>query len=1303
MSSHFMKLFIRISYKWRFLILTCIAHIAYGQDSYQEFETIPLNDLLVVNCFVQDPLGMIWIGADKGLYSYDGYVSRKISIPSDFPKGTSSIHCSILFDEEHIWLGSENGIVIYNFRTDEYEMPPVDIPFDVRSMLLWNDVLWIGSINGLYQYHTISQKMERVDDPGIPHQTIYSIVRSDDGIIYIGTYDGLCCYTPSTGSYEKIDLPAVTAGKANLFVNSLLYDSVRHCIWVGIEGALFKYDPTSRIPERINRLDGNIIKSMALDHDHRLLLGTDNGLYIYNEDNWQHIVHDSRYVQSLFNSIVWSIFIDKRKNVWLGTTGGISLYHYNKVYQVVPVSQLTGIGDGNSFSTVYRDSRHNFWLGGTGGLIRIPNIAWSAEATAWYRMGDEHFPISHNQVRDIYEDADQNLWIATDGSINRFDYGTKQLIHSNIVDSTQRFNANWAQSLQEDNQGRLWIATWMGGIFVVDKAELMRTTGMCTAKYHFSRENGLIDNNVRKITRDHSGQIWAVCKGICKIQPETGSVVKVPLYNDKHEEILPLPTLMLCDSEDYLWVAVQGGVCRIDPKTDESIFIRFEILEDEDIHSMVEKDNHIWFSSSDGMILLEKKLLDIEYFDLIDKNLSGGFYDRFSGNLYFGMVDGIAVFSSDLATASITGSPLYLTMLYINEKPFKSSGSSIRYVKSIELEHNQNNITLEFSNLLYSPQFKKLIYRMEGIDNNWRVVKPGSNRVSYTLLPPGKYRFSICSLDANGNPSDTRYEFVMLIHPPWYYSFWAKCIYVVLLCGLVLWAINYFRVRHRLKIERIEKEKSLELSKLKIDFFTDISHEFKTPLSLIIAPVSKLILEAKTPQLKKDLRMIEQNALHLNTLINQAINFQRVETNQSLIRSTVEIVKFVKKIFDSYESIFIDKQLDARFDSNIENLYIEIDILKMESVLNNLLSNACKYTPNSGSVKLTLTCEETSKQLEITVFNSGSNIPQNEMPYIFDRFFQSRSTREKGGTGIGLYLVKNYIELHGGTVMAQSDKTAGTAFTVRLPVLTNEMAGHSVQSGSTDDKDKPLILVIDDNYQIAEFISQFLGKHYRVATAYDGKSGLDLCLKIAPDLVIADVMMPGMNGLDMCRQIRKHTPFTTTPIILLTAKDDAETERESVEIGIECFIAKPFDVQLLLSRIRQLTGKHRQMEEKIRIEALSTPAKVEVTSVNEQFLTKVTQIIEDRIADPDLNVNALSSLAGVDSKQLYRKIKHLTGRSPVEYIKFIRVKKAAVLLSQKKFSVAEVMYLVGFSNHSYFSKCFQEEFGKTPKQFMEET
>jgi signal transduction histidine kinase/DNA-binding response OmpR family regulator len=594
---------------------------------------------------------------------------------------------------------------------------------------------------------------------------------------------------------------------------------------------------------------------------------------------------------------------------------------------------------------------------------------------------------------------------------------------------------------------------------------------------------------------------------------------------------------------------------------------------------------------------------------------------------------------------------------------------------------------------------------MDGVDKGWNLLPQNSNHVSYANLKYGNYSFKVNILDVNGRPEPSPETVSIRISPPWYYTSIAKICYVAFLLGLVLWIINFFRVKNRLRIERIEKDKTLEQAKLKMDFFANLSHEFKTPLSMILAPADKLLSEIKDKHQEGQLEMIRQNAVKIDTLIHKVLDFNRLDDNPDdfFIPSKVEMVEFCKSIFSVYKDNFEDKTFI--FESTPDKIYTSIDPVKMESVLNNVISNACKYTPSGGSVNFRIGCSANGSKIDISVSDNGIGIPSNEIPYIFQRFFQSsRTADKKGGTGIGLYLAKCYVEMHNGTISASSGENGGTTISITLPSgrqESSEAPGNDGKSSPEEKDGRKKIAVIDDNIAITEFIKDTLSGEYDCEIAHNGKAGLTLCREMTPDLIIADLMMPVMDGLEMCRRIKKDGRLSLIPIILLTAKTDIGTELESINLNIDVFMPKPFDASILLSRVRQLLESKEQVESKLRIEKIATPEKVEMMSFDEKFLSDVTRIIEDNMADQTLNVAFLSDKANVSQKQLYRKVRLLTGVPPVEYIRQIRMKKAAMLLKQQRFTISEVMYMVGFSSSSYFSKCFQNQFGIYPKQFSE--
>ncbi len=1319
-----------------FILLQLTVLQTYGQRTdYQLFENISLgSEAAVASCFLQDDQGMVWIGSGKGLQSYDGYTTQ---LHFEFDQRSNSrIYCGIRVDNERLFLGSDNGLLIYNYHTDRYEPTdntPVHHLTDVRSLVLQGDLLWIGTLNGFYTWHLLSGKLKLYDRehyPSLPHATVYSIIRTHDDQIYIGTYDGLCRYLPQSDTFHTITLPP-NLSKSNLFVNSLLEDPSRRCIWIGTEGNLLSYTPADERIRLIEAFHDNSVKSLALDRNGNLLAGTDNGLYVYNEADGapQHVVHDSRNLQSLSNNIVWTLFADREQNIWIGTDNGISLARNNSTYRYVPISQITGTGDGNQFYSLFKDSQDNYWFGGTNGLIRFRLSDTGRNDVSWYQMGSKKNPISHSRIRHIIEDSDRQLWVATDGSVNRYDYTRQQFAHYSIIDSTGVYNANWAYHLLDDRQGKLWIATCLGGIFVVDKKELMRTTtGNYVAEYNFNTQNGLSNMFVSQLVPDHEGHVWVLLynSGIDRIDARTRQVTPFACSQATDGR---QPTFLLCDSEGYIWAGFRGGVMRITPSDNSIRVLRYDAFNNNETVSMVEAGEHIWISTSDGFWVADKQRMGICRLNLTDKRFTSMFFDQKQQEVFLGGVDGYAITSPKVLSADTKTRPILITALHVNNQPIDLPDANIRYADALTLNHKQNNLSFNLSDLPYSLEEKsKFVYRLEGIDRDWSQLPANTNQLTYNNLAPGEYRLRISKLDASGLPSADEHTLRIHITPPWYDTFWARTVYFLLAASLIVWTVNFFRVKNRLKNERTEKQKILEQTRQKIDFFTNLSHELKTPLSLIIAPISKLLHEVKNVPEKKQLELVQHNAMKLNSLIHQVLDFNRVDSDSSalLILSHTELVGFSRNLLAMYEETGKEKGVHYLFHSNIDKVYADIDVIKWESILSNLLSNANKYTPEGGSITLSLHYQSESRLLDLEVKDTGTGIPKQDLPYIFQRFFQSSNTTgRKEGTGIGLYLVKTYTELHGGTIRVISEEQAGTTITLILPLLQAELPTdaeepvtmHAVDEAITEvafpeeinpdeipqeacTDQRPLVLIVDDNPEIAGFVVDILRTRYRCRTADNGKTGMELCFELLPDLVISDVMMPVMNGMEMCRLIRRHVPTSTTPIILLTAKSDKETELESIRHSIDAFIPKPFEPDILISRVEQLIQSKQTLEAKTRIEVIATPTAIEATSYDEKFLSNIIRLIEEHISESELNVNALSELSGINNKQIYRKLKQLTGMTPVEYIKSIRMKKAAMLLNQGKFSVAEVMYMVGFSNHSYFSKCFQTEFGVTPKQWL---
>jgi signal transduction histidine kinase/AraC-like DNA-binding protein len=661
---------------------------------------------------------------------------------------------------------------------------------------------------------------------------------------------------------------------------------------------------------------------------------------------------------------------------------------------------------------------------------------------------------------------------------------------------------------------------------------------------------------------------------------------------------------------------------------------------------------------------------------------------------------------------------LFITSLWVNDKLVQNDSSintpvklkqSIRFTQAIELPYKFNNLSFTFSEFSYN-QLQNIQYanKLEGLDAGWHFAEKGNNRITYNNLPPGDYTLMISRIGSNGEPLPNPLTFSVRIRHPWYSTWIAKCLYFIIFVLLAIAFGNYLLVLNRLRYERIEKVKTMELTAHKIDFLTNISHELKTPLSLIIGPLEKIMEQVKPAALKNQLAEVRQNALKMVSLIHQLMEVSRQEFDGfGLIASKTDMVAFVQSIISAFEKPLGTKSVKVVLESGLPSLFIEADVLKLEIIINNILSNASKFAPENSVITIKIEALEDSVKLSVT--DQGPGINAEDLPHVFERFFQSRHSlpQNKEGSGVGLSIVKEYVQLHRGTVKILSDGIQGTCVEVTLPVqqiVGETEISSNPQSATPSDKseNKPCLLIVEDNLEISSFISKSLTNEFICISAQNGKLGLEAAITNQPDIIVSDIMMPVMDGIEMCRKLKENISTSLIPVVMLTAKDDKTTELLGYRIGADAFIAKPFEIGYLSDRLHQLLRGRNLLVQKARQEAIIQPKESESLSADERLLATITQIIENEITNPDLNVTVLSEKSGYSLKQIYRRIKSLTGQTAVDYIRSVRLKKAAMLLSRKTFTVAEVMYMVGFSNHSYFAKRFQEMYGKSPKQYMEE-
>lgn len=1259
----------------------------------------------------QDNDRFIWIGTDDGLVRYDGYHFEIYRHQAADPQsiGNNRIN-TLLYDrrEGKLFVGTDIGAAVYDAAGDNFRRLDVCGNRHVKAFLRTGDSLWIGTTTGLLLADRKNGRTTRYATAGgertIPSEHI-ACCREIGGELWFGAYNYLYRLR-SDGDLEAHPLPYSERYRNNLLLDITADDRHPGTLWLGTERGLIHYDPVSRASRLW--LENTPVKNFLHTGDSALWMGTDNGLYIKDDaDRFRHFRHEVENSRSLPNNVVWAVFRDDGGNIWLGTDHGICIATAPADCVFHGIKNLTGSDDGLDVGVIRCDPAGNLWLGGMNGLIRSPR---RGGAGAWYRSGAGGQRLAHNKVRDLRADG-EGIWIASDGGLDRYDYATGRITHHPVTEASGRYSSSWMYAVREDCQGRLWMGTYDGGLFVVEKQRLSGNGVSVIADRHFSSESqpALSGNVVSQL---------ALNERFCAVLTNAGlDIVDLDMQSSS---ALPIPggavARVLAEDGPTIWVGTDKGVCRVDADKRLHAIAGFSLP----VQALIPQGDKLWVVSDSGISAYDISRGEWSHYPPAEGPVLCGTAD--DGNLYLGTIDGYFEFRENNAGAAVDSARVAITSLLLNNRPVavgEKYGSevilpqNITRTKDIALRHHQNSFALEFSSLRFVSPGGRFAYRLRGFDDQWQQTADNANRAVFINVPAGTYLFEVCALEPDGSPSPHVTSLEVRIRPVWYATTAAFLLYGMLLAGLALWIVYFIRMRHQLQIEHMEREKTLKMVAMKSEFFANLSHEFKSPLSIIIGLVSRMVASESNALRTHELRSVQSNAEKMHLLIDQMLDYNENGGTSLFIPAATSLQELSRTVFDRLAPAFAQKGVNARFTADDIGYIFMVDRIKMESVLENLLSNALKFTPQGGSVLMSVSVgEQTSDMLyaDIRVEDTGCGIRPEEQPFVFNQYYRAPSGQgdNPNGSGIGLYLAKKIVEMHKGELSVSSSEGKGSCFTVRLSTMKadsfilqsvpdEEYSLHNLSKVWQHDR-KPILLLVEDNPDIRDLIVASLGEDYTFCVAAEGRKGLDLLASEKIDLVITDIAMPGMDGLEMSRAIRSSVRTAFLPIIVLTGRNDMQTQLQSFEYA-DAFIAKPFNLNYLNSRIIQLLIKHEQYLQKIKQQQMLTPQVEALQSPDEKFLEEIVDIVNRHISDPGFSAAALCEESRYGSKQVYRKIKQLTGMGVVEFIRDTRLQKAALYLSQRKLSVTEIMYMVGFTTASYFSKCFKARFGVSPSDY----
>ena len=1256
-----------------------------------------------ITCIYEDSQGKIWIGTyRKGLYRLDpvsGKIDHWYNKPVDKTSLSNNYISSILEDSNgNFWISTYFGLNKFNpnlsLKNFEHYVKVEGRDDCLSNNIVWRitksenepNIIWIGTADGLTKYDIYKEKFTQIKIPNPQNLQFGSSVASvleetnlsKEKILWIDSYAGLIRLNSNNGSVNRFIEDKMNPGSISSNQIHRIFKDRSGVLWLATDKGLsyfslksnkFNYLFSSKFnllnPSELNKKN---IKAITITSNNTIWFGTDKGLFQTSEDKNEIVI------KKIFNSEnlnVWSLTSDQSGNLWVGTYGS-GLFKFDskqgKLENVKMFSQWVRTQSHKYNKVVYCDKDNKIWIGYWAfGLARLDPV--TGKYKGWLNKPDDRFSLSYEDVWSIHQDKKGRMWIGTDGGgLNLFidkdggkffrwmaeDSGS---INSNSIYSI--CESNYSQNIK-DNQVVLWLGTNNGlNKFVVKiySEEINILTKPEVEITHYGIEHGLSDNSVKSIIEDNDGN---------------------------------------------LWIGTSSGISLFD--TQQNKFTNF--------------------GKADGITGT-------------DINLSSAARNK-DGLIFMGSTEGLNYFyPSDIKLSTYVPQILVIDFQIFNKSVEISEDSplqtSLLNTSEIKLSYSQNVFSFQFAALDYtSPKSIQYAYKMEGFDKDW--INSGTRRfVTYTNINPGIYTFKVKSTNSDGIWNESIKELKVTITPPWWQTKWAIGLYALIFI-LGVWGIVKFQTyRHRLqqelKMQEFEAHHLREVENMKSRFFANLSHEFRTPLTLIKGPLEQLISGRIKDNLVDYYKMLFRNTEKLQNLIDQLLELSQLEAETIPLNiESLDLVSLLRSFTYNFMPLAEEKLITLDFNTSTESFTAMIDRDKLEKIINNLLSNAFKFTPSGGKISVNLKQENsiTNNFALVEVSDTGSGIPDEYQSKIFDRFYQvdGNSKKNESGSGIGLALVKELVSLHNWVISVNSKEGEGTTFILKIPAPspTLPQRGREVvppnNPKSSDQKKEEIfalpeigpevtvekdedtvILFVDDSSDVRSYVNDLLKPDYKVLLAENAEEGIELASKNIPDLIISDLMMPGMDGIQFCNKIKSNWQTSHIPFILLTAKVTEESKIEGLETGADDYLTKPFNFEELAVRIKNLIDQRKRLREKFSKEINIKAESVASNVVDKDFVQKIIDIIENNLGDENFNSETLAEELFVSRSQLSRKLQAITGQGPGEFIRSYKLKRAAQMILENRLNITQIAYEVGFGSPAQFTRAFRKHFNCLPSDF----
>lgn len=1324
-----------------FCVLACFFITIFCQaqsvEEHYYFKNLSIRNGLsqnTVNAILQDRKGFMWLGTKDGLNRYDGLSFRKFKHDAANPRSIGNSFITSLYEDfnGNIWVGTDAGVYIYYPEKEAFE------EFDCQSLektriersvsMIAGDKqgrVWIAvEAQGMFCYDT-RQKLLRNYPLSEISSNIKCFTFDSGGTLWLGFYgDGLYYSKDNLATVHPYGSPEDGKREFEGGVITKIVQGNYNCLYIGsVKEGVSELNLTSGQVRNLLAIDESgesiFCRDLLPYSDNELWIGTESGIYIYNLRTAQFIhlrasLYDS---YSLSDNAIYALYKDREEGLWIGSYfGGVDYYPRQYTY----------------FAKYYPK-----------------NIANSLHG---------------KRVREFCRADDGTLWIGTeDGGLNHFNPKTKEF---HFFEPSAGFTNIHGLCMDGSH---LWVGTFSKGLRVIDTR-----TGVVLRTYTEGHTpHSLNDNSIFSICRTSAGEIYlGTLFGLLRYNRTQDSFDCIPELNGKFvydikedsygnlwlatyangaycydvsvrrwknyvfdaedEKSLPYDKVLSVFEDSYrqIWLTTQGGgFCLFHPDTET--FTRYGLkdgLPNDVVYQIVEDDDRfLWLTTNNGLVRFDPKTMEMKVFSTANGlptnqfNYRSGFKDE-AGNIYLGSINGFVAFdprtfaeNRQVPAVAITDFLLFNKEVPVGEtdSPLKSS---ITFSDKVVLTADQNSFSFRIAALSYqAPRMNKLMYKLEGFDEGWLTIGE-SPLVTYSNLGYGDYVFKVKASNSDGVWNEQETSLHLSILPPFYLSGWAYCFYVLFFMGCLVCVIFYFKRRNYRKqhrqMEMLEQEKEREVYHAKIDFFTNVAHEIRTPLTLIKGPLENIILKKEVDsETKEDLYIMKQNTERLLNLTNQLLDFRKTETRGFRLNFTeCDVVAVLRETYLRFTSLAKQKGLDFILELPQECFMADVNQEALTKIISNLLNNGVKY----ASTYLRISLETDEKVFHIRTFNDGEMIPDTMKEEIFKPFVRlDKEDEVTTGTGIGLALSRSLAELHQGSLMMEKGEEVN-CFCLTLPVNQDSTITLSAENVSqveenscgweqeeTDTKEKkPMILVVEDNPDMLAFIRKQLTTEYSVLTAMNGIEALAVLDNHYVNLVVSDVMMPQMDGFELCKTIKSDLSYSHIPVVLLTAKTNIQSKIEGLELGADAYIEKPFSVEYLLANISSLIHNREKLRQTFAKSPFVAANTMALTKADEEFIWKLNDIIQANLHNPEFSMEDMADALKMSRSSFYRKIKGVLDLSPNEYLRLERLKQAAQLLKEGKSRVNEICYTVGFNSPSYFSKCFLKQFGVLPKDFI---